>query len=390
MNEHRNPGTWARAGVKKVEKSTKLLTSASQKSPSQHRLIVRNADGSTEGADPFHVPIAELNAAGHVPGPMLAVIRAKCLDCSGGFPSEVRKCTAVGCVLWPYRIGQEPVQARSAPLRQAIHENHRENRGQVRDGEGGLKGKRQAGSYPTAWRQNRRLWSNTATWICARGPGKSNPIEPAPRRPAGSGTESDGAPISPNQKSPGNARHCDPGPDAPGKTRNGKSSDTAAMAGGRWRAPKKARGGRPPKGPGREERKGTKYSGPLWGPPLMARPEHAARKLFKGPGAPCSGRKGRSFGRERMSLAIAEIPAPEEERAARAARWKVTFYKIEAERLETARAELVRRYRRNQHAWPDGIGRPPPSPARPREARFFIPGRETPSTAANLRHSLGA
>ena len=32
-------------------------------------------------------------------------IRAKCLDCVGYQPVEVRKCTAKACFLWPFRMG---------------------------------------------------------------------------------------------------------------------------------------------------------------------------------------------------------------------------------------------------------------------------------------------
>ncbi len=35
-------------------------------------------------------------------------IRAKCLDCSGWQPSEVRQCTIKDCSLWPYRMGRRP------------------------------------------------------------------------------------------------------------------------------------------------------------------------------------------------------------------------------------------------------------------------------------------
>jgi hypothetical protein len=65
------------------------------------RLVIRNADGSTEGRDPRGLSADEL---GELPGP-LAAIRAKCLDCSAGSASEARKCTAIGCALWPYRMG---------------------------------------------------------------------------------------------------------------------------------------------------------------------------------------------------------------------------------------------------------------------------------------------
>ena len=37
----------------------------------------------------------------------LRAIRAKCLDCSHT-QSEVRKCTAVSCSLWPLRMGAVP------------------------------------------------------------------------------------------------------------------------------------------------------------------------------------------------------------------------------------------------------------------------------------------
>jgi hypothetical protein len=35
-------------------------------------------------------------------------IRDKCIDCCGGVRSEVAKCTARGCPLWPVRTGQNP------------------------------------------------------------------------------------------------------------------------------------------------------------------------------------------------------------------------------------------------------------------------------------------
>lgn len=35
-------------------------------------------------------------------------IRAKCLDCSGFQPSEVRNCEITECQLFPYRMGKNP------------------------------------------------------------------------------------------------------------------------------------------------------------------------------------------------------------------------------------------------------------------------------------------
>jgi len=38
----------------------------------------------------------------------LKAIRAKCLDCSAGQPSEVRKCSMEDCSLFFYRFGRNP------------------------------------------------------------------------------------------------------------------------------------------------------------------------------------------------------------------------------------------------------------------------------------------
>ena len=42
-----------------------------------------------------------------IPTPMKS-IRAKCLDCSGGSPKEVRECPIKNCSLFPYRFGRRP------------------------------------------------------------------------------------------------------------------------------------------------------------------------------------------------------------------------------------------------------------------------------------------
>lgn len=84
--------------------------------PSQGRAacIERRPDGETLGADPRAVPLSLLRAAGHDKQPLLRAIRAKCLDCCGGQQAEVRRCTAVGCALWPYRMASNPFDARTA------------------------------------------------------------------------------------------------------------------------------------------------------------------------------------------------------------------------------------------------------------------------------------
>ena len=38
----------------------------------------------------------------------IKAIRAKCLDCCCGHPSEVRECMAKNCALYPYRMGKRP------------------------------------------------------------------------------------------------------------------------------------------------------------------------------------------------------------------------------------------------------------------------------------------
>lgn len=38
----------------------------------------------------------------------IKAIRVKCLDCSSGQPSEVRRCDIEDCPLLPYRFGKNP------------------------------------------------------------------------------------------------------------------------------------------------------------------------------------------------------------------------------------------------------------------------------------------
>jgi hypothetical protein len=35
-------------------------------------------------------------------------IRAKCIDCTGHQPKEVRECPVYYCPCWPYRMGRRP------------------------------------------------------------------------------------------------------------------------------------------------------------------------------------------------------------------------------------------------------------------------------------------
>ncbi len=43
----------------------------------------------------------------------IKAIRAKCLDCTGNQPKEVRLCTCLSCPLWGYRMGVRPDHPRA-------------------------------------------------------------------------------------------------------------------------------------------------------------------------------------------------------------------------------------------------------------------------------------
>jgi hypothetical protein len=63
------------------------------------------------GRDPRKIPAHEFDGAGLTGRPILSVIRDKCLDCCCGQEAEVRKCVAVTCALWPYRMGSNPFRS---------------------------------------------------------------------------------------------------------------------------------------------------------------------------------------------------------------------------------------------------------------------------------------
>lgn len=69
--------------------------------------------GELIGRDPRAVSVDEFASAGIDGAAMLAVIRAKCLDCCAGQSEEVRKCVAVLCPNWPYRMGTNPFVTRT-------------------------------------------------------------------------------------------------------------------------------------------------------------------------------------------------------------------------------------------------------------------------------------
>jgi hypothetical protein len=76
-------------------------------------------DGHLIGRDPRQMTVTELNAVGHEARPLLAAIRAKCLDCVGHEQGEIRKCVAVDCPNWPYRMSHNPFRAASEARRES-------------------------------------------------------------------------------------------------------------------------------------------------------------------------------------------------------------------------------------------------------------------------------
>jgi hypothetical protein len=71
-------------------------------------LVTVGDDGLRRGADPRELTTADLEQAGILPRPVLAAIRAKCLDCCCEQRSEVACCTLTHCALWPFRMGTNP------------------------------------------------------------------------------------------------------------------------------------------------------------------------------------------------------------------------------------------------------------------------------------------
>jgi len=86
-------------------------------------LELETIDKRTEsiGRDPRDMTNDELIALGHQKMPVLDAIRARCIDCCANQISEVRKCVAVACPSWPYRMGTNPWREKKE-----LSEEHRE------------------------------------------------------------------------------------------------------------------------------------------------------------------------------------------------------------------------------------------------------------------------
>lgn len=80
-------------------------------------LGLETVSGEIIGRDPRRMDVPELAAMGHSSNSVLDAVRTKCLDCCAGEASEVRKCVATSCALWPFRMGSNPLARR--PLSEA-------------------------------------------------------------------------------------------------------------------------------------------------------------------------------------------------------------------------------------------------------------------------------
>jgi hypothetical protein len=95
-----------------------LAERAEARARQHEQFIVRHPTGETEGRDPRRIERDEL-ATLHQPLPVLKAIRAKCLDCCCHQEAEVRRCTAINCPLWPFRMGTNPWRAPPSEARRA-------------------------------------------------------------------------------------------------------------------------------------------------------------------------------------------------------------------------------------------------------------------------------
>ena len=70
--------------------------------------LLEYENGHLIGKNPLSLDENLLEDAGHIQTPIAKIIRKKCLDCCGFQAGEVRKCVAISCPLWPYRMGKNP------------------------------------------------------------------------------------------------------------------------------------------------------------------------------------------------------------------------------------------------------------------------------------------
>jgi hypothetical protein len=78
-----------------------------------------DSHGRRIGRDPRRMTQDELRAMGYEPRPVLAAMRAHCLDCCGGSPSEVRMCGLNYCPQWEFRMGSNPFRKPASAAQRA-------------------------------------------------------------------------------------------------------------------------------------------------------------------------------------------------------------------------------------------------------------------------------
>lgn len=71
-------------------------------------------DGAAVGRDPRKMTAEELSVLGHERTTALKALRARCIDCCAGTPSEVRLCVSTTCPSWPFRMGTYPWRSGAA------------------------------------------------------------------------------------------------------------------------------------------------------------------------------------------------------------------------------------------------------------------------------------
>ena len=75
----------------------------------QAEVVAANREGREVKLTP-----EQLANLGHHKRPLSKAIRGMCLDCCADNRAEVRRCTSVGCALYPYRMGSNPYHGRSS------------------------------------------------------------------------------------------------------------------------------------------------------------------------------------------------------------------------------------------------------------------------------------
>lgn len=75
------------------------------------RYYYEDSDGVICGKNPNDVTTEDLIELG-VESSFRKMIRKKCVDCCGGSEKEVRLCTAIGCPLWAFRMGNNPLRGK--------------------------------------------------------------------------------------------------------------------------------------------------------------------------------------------------------------------------------------------------------------------------------------